>query len=113
MNSHCIIAGAVTGVLLLTASLQAAEKPVKITPGSVSGGFFYKSSVVADGAVQLSPCTPMSGKNMAPYKGFGCSASGAGYRCTGKGLDVVFLFDGRAACEADHSRTLNADEEGS
>ena len=102
----------VMALALLTAPLYAAEKPVVITPASIVNGFYYKSSVVADGVIQLSECAPMSGKNGASYRNYTCSAEGAGYRCTGKGLDVVFVFKNLSTCRNDRSRTLDAGEEG-
>ena len=102
---------AVIGLLVQTAPLYAAEKTTTTKLGSFTTGFFYKSSVPADGVVQLSKCTPVTDRNLARFGNYICSASGAGFRCTGKGLDVIFVFGDRSACQADRSQLLNAEDE--
>ena len=100
-------------ILLCAAPLTAAERTGTTALASVAGGVFFTSSVVADGAVRVSPCAPATREALKPFgTDYTCAPKAPGYRCSANGrLDLVFVFSERSQCEAERKRLIDAEEE--
>ena len=79
---------------------------------SFKTGYFYASITKDDGVLQLTECTDVTKASVVTGgKPFDCAPEGEGVRCTGKGLDVIFVFKDLKTCKIDHDKTLDSEED--
>lgn len=92
--------------------VHAAQYPLRRSLSSFTGGSFYVTRPLSDGAVEVSPCQPFSGKNLKAFRHpYFCTPDRGGFRCSSdRTPEVIFVFGSRRACTADRNATLEKEE---